>query len=233
MLSVRLSKDRGVSDFGWFKSIHSFSFGNYYDPNHMGWGNLRVINDDHLAASRGGSPHPHRDMEIISYVITGSLAHEDSMGNGTRIPAGDVQYMSAGTGVKHNEFSATDSETTHFLQIWFEPDQKGLQPAYGQVSVPAEQKRGRLRLVASQAGGEGVIRFHANARMYAGLFDGAEQAELKIDPSRKAYVHVVSGELTVNGTPLKGGDAALLANEADIKLTNGKNAEVVVFDLEP
>ena len=233
MLTIRHSNDRGLADHGWLKSRHSFSFADYHDSRHMGWGNLRVINEDRIAPGTGFGTHGHRDMEIISYVLSGNLAHKDSMGNVKGIPPGDVQRMSAGSGVRHSEFNHAEGETTHFLQIWIEPNEIGVPPSYEQVNVPDDLKRGRLRLVASPEGGEGVVSLHADARLYAGLFDGAEEAEVKINADRKAYVHLIRGELTVNGQVLKEGDAALIKDESLIQLSHGKNAEVLVFDLQP
>ena len=233
MLTIRHSNDRGLADHGWLKSRHSFSFADYHDSRHMGWGNLRVINEDRIAPGTGFGTHGHRDMEIISYVLSGNLAHKDSMGNVKGIPPGDVQRMSAGSGVRHSEFNHAEGETTHFLQIWIEPNEIGVPPSYEQVTVPDDLKRGRLRLVASPEGGEGVVSLHADARLYAGLFDGAEEAEVKINADRKAYVHLIRGELTVNGQVLKEGDAALIKDESLIQLSQGKNAEVLVFDLQP
>ena len=233
MLTIRHSNDRGLADHGWLKSRHSFSFADYHDSRHMGWGNLRVINEDRIAPGTGFGTHGHRDMEIISYVLSGNLAHKDSMGNVKGIPPGDVQRMSAGSGVRHSEFNHAEGETTHFLQIWIEPNEIGVPPSYEQVNVPDDLKRGRLRLVASPEGGEGVVSLHADARLYAGLFDGAEEAEVKINADRKAYVHLIRGELTVNGQALKEGDAALIKDESLIQLSHGKNAEVLVFDLQP
>ena len=233
MLTIRHSNDRGLADHGWLKSRHSFSFADYHDSRHMGWGNLRVINEDRIAPGTGFGTHGHRDMEIISYVLSGNLAHKDSMGNVKGIPPGDVQRMSAGSGVRHSEFNHAEGETTHFLQIWIEPNEIGVPPSYEQVTVPDDLKRGRLRLVASPEGGEGVVSLHADARLYAGLFDGAEEAEVKINADRKAYVHLIRGELTVNGQALKEGDAALIKDESLIQLSQGKNAEVLVFDLQP
>ena len=232
MLTIRHSDDRGLADHGWLKSRHSFSFADYYDPRHMGWGNLRVINEDRIAPGTGFGTHGHRDMEIISYVLSGNLAHKDSMGNVKGIPPGDVQRMSAGSGVRHSEFNHAVRETTHFLQIWIEPNEMGVPPSYEQITVGDDQKQGRLRLVAAPGGDEGVVNIHADARLYAGLFDGAEHAELKINPARKAYVHLIRGELKVNGEQLKTGDAALIKDESDIKITDGKDAEVLVFDLQ-
>ena len=233
MITLRPSGERGYADHGWLKSFHSFSFAGYHDPAHMGFGNLRVINEDRIAAGRGFGTHSHQNMEIISYVLSGELAHKDSMGNVKGIPPGDVQRMSAGSGVRHSEFNHAEGETTHFLQIWIEPNEIGVPPSYEQVTVPDDLKRGRLRLVASPEGGEGVVSLHADARLYAGLFDGAEEAEVKINADRKAYVHLIRGELTVNGQVLKEGDAALIKDESLIQLSHGKNAEVLVFDLQP
>ena len=231
MITLRKSHDRGYADHGWLKSYHSFSFAGYYDRNHMGWGNLRVINEDRIAQDTGFGKHSHRDMEIISYVLSGELAHQDSMGNIKSIPPGDVQRMSAGSGVTHSEFNHAKDQTTHFLQIWIEPNATGIQPGYEQKTVPDEQKRGVLRLVASPDGAQDSVLIHADARMYAGLFDGEQTAELTLDPARKAYVHLVSGSLDVNGQKLGAGDAALLDKESRITLNNGSHAEVLVFDL--
>jgi len=233
MLTVRKSQDRGHADHGWLNSRHSFSFAGYYDPRHMGWGNLRVINEDRIAPGTGFGTHGHRDMEIISYVLSGELAHQDSLGNVKGIPPGDVQRMSAGTGVMHSEFNQAQGQATHFLQIWIEPNLRGMAPSYEQITVPEADKHGALRLVASPAGGPGVLRIHADASLYAGLFDGAEAATLAIDPTRKAYVHLVRGVLRINGTPLQAGDAALLEGEAQIRLEGGSDAEVLLFDLAP
>ncbi len=229
MLTLRKSQDRGYADHGWLKSFHSFSFAGYYDPEHMGWGNLRVINEDRIAPGTGFGTHGHRDMEIISYVLEGNLAHKDSMGNVKGIPPGDVQRMSAGTGVLHSEFNHAEGQQTHFLQIWIEPNVRGIPPSYEQKTFVNGDKRGKLRLVASPTGEEGSVTIHADARLYAGLFDGAEQGTLKLDAARKAYVHLVKGELEVNGTKLVGGDAALLASEGEISFAKGKDAEVLVF----
>jgi redox-sensitive bicupin YhaK (pirin superfamily) len=232
MIVLRKSQDRGFADHGWLKSYHSFSFADYYDADHMGWGNLRVINEDSIAPGTGFGKHDHRDMEIISYVLSGELAHQDSMGNVKSIPPGDVQRMSAGTGVTHSEFNHAKGQTTHFLQIWIVPNVTGIAPGYEQKAIPNGQKRGKLRLVASPDGAQGSVSIHANALLYAGLFDGDESAELALDPDRKAYVHLVRGDLSVNGQRLSGGDAALLANENRIDLSNGIDAEVLVFDLD-
>ena len=233
MLTVRKSEDRGHADHGWLQSHHSFSFADYYDPAHMSWGNLRVINDDVIAPGGGFGTHPHRDMEIVTYVTAGLLAHKDSMGNGTDIPPGDVQRMSAGTGIRHSEFNHAPDAETRLLQIWIEPRAKGITPGYEQTNFGDAEKRGHLRLIASEDGADGSVTIHADAAVYAGLFDGSEAATLPLDPARKAYVHVVRGELAVNGEILQKGDAALLADEGHLNLYDGKDAEVLVFDLAP
>lgn len=231
MLRVRKSNERGFADHGWLKSFHSFSFAGYYDPAYMGWGNLRVINEDWIAAGKGFGTHGHRDMEIVTYVLQGSLAHKDSMGNVKAIPPGDVQRMSAGTGVQHSEFNHAPNDTTHLLQIWIEPSVRGIAPSYEQKTFVAAEKQGNLRLVASNDGAKGSVVIHADARLYAGLLDGMQTAELSLDPARKSYVHLVRGALTVNGVGLLTGDAALIEGESQIKLEQGKDAEVLVFDL--
>ena len=231
MLTVRQSQERGYADHGWLKSFHSFSFAGYYDPAHMGWGNLRVINEDRIAPGTGFGTHGHRDMEIISYVMAGNLAHKDSMGNVRGIPPGDVQRMSAGSGVQHSEFNHAPNETTHFLQIWIEPNVKGIAPGYEQKTFAQSEKRGVLRLVASPDGAQGSVTIHADAALYAGLFDAAESATRALAPTRKSYVFLVRGELEVNGQKLCAGDAALIEAERQIVLSGGRDAEVLVFDL--
>jgi redox-sensitive bicupin YhaK (pirin superfamily) len=231
VLTLRKSQDRGYADHGWLKSFHSFSFAGYHDPAHMGWGNLRVINEDRVAPGAGFGTHGHRDMEIISYVLSGELAHQDSMGNVKGIPPGDVQRMSAGTGVQHGEFNHAQGRTTHFLQIWILPNVTGIPPSYEQITVPAAEKRGILRLVASPDGARGSVTIHADAALHAGLFDDDEAAELALDPARKGYVHLVRGALRVNGQRISAGDAVLLQGESRIALANGADAEVLVFDL--
>ena len=233
MLSLRKSTDRGYADHGWLKSLHSFSFAGYHDPLHMGFGNLRVINEDRIAPGTGFGTHGHRDMEIISYVLEGNLAHKDTLGNVKGIPPGDVQRMSAGKGVQHSEFNHADDQTTHFLQIWIEPNVTGIPASYEQKTFAESDKRGKLRLVASPDADQGSVTVHADARLYAGLFDGAEAATLPLDPKRKSYVHLVRGELDVNGSKLAAGDAARIENESSLKLSNGRDAEVLVFDLAP
>jgi quercetin 2,3-dioxygenase len=231
MLTLRKSQDRGYADHGWLKSYHSFSFAGYYDAAHMGWGNLRVINEDRIAPGTGFGTHGHKDMEIISYVLSGYIGHKDNIGNGASIPPGDVQRMSAGKGILHSEFNHAPKDETHFFQIWIEPNVTGINPGYEQKTFATPEKRGALRLVASNDGAQGSVTIHADAKMYAGLFDGAEKAQIMLDPARKAYVHLVRGELTVNGQALHSGDAAKLQGESVLKVDNGKDAEVIVFDL--
>jgi len=242
MFELIKSCERGYADHGWLKSFHSFSFADYFDPKRMGFGALRVINEDRIAPGTGFGTHGHKDMEIISYVLSGELAHKDSMGNGQPgqagkaagvILPGDVQRMSAGKGVMHSEFNHAQDRETHFLQIWIQPDERGISPSYEQRSFAAEQKRGQLRLVASQDGAQDSVRMHADAKLYAGLFDGAEQAQLALAAGRLAYVHLIRGGLTVNGQRLSGGDALALREEAQIELSAGADAEVLVFDLAP
>jgi redox-sensitive bicupin YhaK (pirin superfamily) len=235
MLTLRKSAERGYADHGWLKSLHSFSFANYFDPAHMGFGNLRVINEDRIDPGTGFGTHGHRDMEIISYVLSGNLAHQDSMGNVKGIPPGDVQRMSAGSGVRHSEFNHAKGEQTHFLQIWIEPNVTGIDPGYEQKTVPEIAKRGQLALVAAPATDAQAVahavEIHADARMYAGLFDGSESATLTLNPARKAYVFLVRGALQVNGQALAAGDAAMLQAESSLTLGEGQDAEVLVFDL--
>jgi redox-sensitive bicupin YhaK (pirin superfamily) len=238
MLSLRKAADRGHANHGWLDSHHSFSFASYHDPAHMGFGNLRVINEDRIAPGSGFGTHGHRDMEIISYVLSGELAHKDSMGNGTAgaanagvIRPGDVQRMSAGRGVMHSEFNHAPSQTTHFLQIWIEPQYRGIDPGYEQKHFNDADKRGRLRVLASNDGRDGSVTMNADAALYAGLFDGDEAASLVLDPARKAYVHLVRGRLRVNGVELEAGDAAKLSGVEQLNLDRGHAAEVLVFDL--
>jgi redox-sensitive bicupin YhaK (pirin superfamily) len=231
MLKVRKCADRGVASFGWLRSQHTFSFGHYHDPAHMNVGPLRVINEDRVAAGQGFGTHGHRDMEIISYVLEGALGHKDSMGNVESITPGEVQRMSAGTGVTHSEFNYSNTGTTHFLQIWILPDRTGITPGYEQKRFDDAEKRGRLRQVVSPDGADGSVRIHQDARMYAGLFDGAEQASLAIAPGRLAYVHLVRGTATVNGRALVAGDALLYGDEPEVRIEAGQGAELLVFDL--
>jgi hypothetical protein len=231
MIALRPAGERGHADHGWLDSWHSFSFAGYRDPAHMGFGPLRVINEDRVAAGAGFGTHGHRDMEIISYVLDGALAHRDSLGNGSVIRPGDVQRMSAGTGVTHSEFNHQTDATTHFLQIWIEPDQPGVQPGYEERRFEAADKRGRLRMIASPDGADGSVRIHQQARVYAGLFEGEESDELTIAPGRRAYVHLARGRLSVNGQILRAGDAMKLTAEASVNVAKGEGAEVLVFDL--
>jgi quercetin 2,3-dioxygenase len=239
MISHRKSGERGFADHGWLKSYHSFSFADYHDPRHMGFSDLRVINEDRIAPGTGFGTHGHRDMEIISYVLSGELAHRDSMGNGAAggahsgvIKPGDVQRMSAGRGVMHSEFNHAPDQTTHFLQIWLLPNQLGIAPGYEQKHFDAASKRGRLALVASADQRDGSVRIHADAAVYAGLFDAAESAALALAPGRCAYVHLARGSLRVNGEALVAGDALLLRDEPAVTLDAGQNAEVLLFDLK-
>jgi hypothetical protein len=231
MMSIRRSAERGYADHGWLKSFHSFSFAEYQDPDHMGFGPLRVINEDRVAPGMGFGTHGHRDMEIISHVLDGELAHRDSIGNGSVIRPGDVQRMSAGSGVMHSEFNHAKSQTTHFLQIWIQPDLTGIAPSYEEKRFEDADKRGRLRLIASPDGAEGSVLIHQDARVYSGLFDGDESAVLALGPGRRAYVHVASGSIVVDGAALATGDAAMLTDLREITLIRGDAAEVLVFDL--
>ncbi len=230
-MTLRPSAARGYADHGWLKSFHSFSFADYYDPEHMGFGNLRVINEDSIEPGRGFATHGHKDMEIISYVLSGELAHKDNMGNVKGIPPGDVQRMSAGTGVQHSEFNHAEGQTTHFLQIWIEPNVTGIAPSYEQKAFADTEKRGQLRLVASNDGAQGSVTIHADAKIYAGLLDGDETATLALSPNRKTYVHLVKGDLEVNGQKLVPGDAAMIEAQSSLELDKGRDAEVLVFDL--
>jgi len=231
MIHLRKSQERGYADHGWLKSFHSFSFAGYYDPRFMGWGNLRVINEDRVAAGMGFGKHGHRNMEIISYVLSGELAHEDSMGNIKGIPPGDVQRMSAGSGVTHSEFNHAKDQTTHFLQIWIEPNVLEIAPSYEQQTVPAIEKDGQLRLIASPDGKDGAVKIHADAKIYAGLFNGSQAATVQLDPKRKAYIHLISGTLDINDQGISSGDALLIENESKLEIKNGRDAEILVFDL--
>jgi redox-sensitive bicupin YhaK (pirin superfamily) len=231
MLTIRKSNDRGHANHGWLDSHHSFSFGSYHDPAHMGFGPLRVINEDRVDAGAGFGTHGHRDMEIISYVLEGELAHQDNIGNGSVIRPGDVQRMSAGSGVTHSESNHAKDRTTHFLQIWIEPDVKGIAPGYEEKHFDDAEKRGLLRLIASPDGRDGSVVVHQNAQVYAGLFDGTESASLSLDPERLAYVHVATGTVVVNGLQLEAGDAVRVTAETRLSLGDGKQAHVLVFDL--
>ncbi len=228
---IRRSNERGFADHGWLRSFHSFSFADYFDPQHVEYGPLRVINEDRVQPGAGFGTHGHRDMEIISYVLAGELAHQDSMGNGSTIRPGDVQRMSAGTGVRHSEYNGSNNEPVHFLQIWITPDTAGLPPSYEERRFEATEKRGRLQLIASPDRADGSVLLHQDARLYAGLIDGAERATLAIAPGRRVYVHVARGAVRANGVNLAAGDALKLAETTALSLDEGREAEVLVFDL--
>jgi quercetin 2,3-dioxygenase len=231
MQSIRRGNERGYANHGWLNSWHSFSFADYYDPQHMGFGSLRVINDDTVAPGQGFGTHGHRDMEIITYILDGALEHKDNMGNGSVIRPGDVQRMSAGTGVKHSEFNASATEPVHFLQIWIEPDAQGARPGYEEKHFDADSKRGCLRLVASKDGREGSVTVHQDASIYTALLDGPQVVEHTLSPGRQAYLHLARGSVTVNGERLNGGDALQLRGEPGLKLENAEQAEILLFDL--
>jgi redox-sensitive bicupin YhaK (pirin superfamily) len=228
---IRRGNERGFADHGWLKSFHSFSFADYFDPQHVEFGPLRVINEDRVQAGAGFGTHGHRDMEIISYVLSGELAHKDSMGNGSTIRPGDVQRMSAGSGVRHSEFNPSPSEPVHFLQIWITPNAQGIKPSYEEKRFDPAEKRGRLQLIASPDRAEGSVLIHQDARVYAGLFNGAERATLTVGPARRLYVHVARGAVRANGVELASGDALKLAETSALTLQEGREAEVLVFDL--
>ena len=232
-MELRPAAARGLANFGWLHSQHSFSFGSYYDPQHMGFSDLLVINEDRVRPGRGFDTHGHRDMEIFSYVLDGALEHKDSMGTGSVIRPGDVQMMSAGTGVRHSEFNASREDEVHFLQIWLVPDRKGVPPRYQQQHFAPEEKRGRLRLIISPDGDEGSLSVHQDVRVFAGLFDGDEAQRFELPAKRFAYVHVARGALEVNGQRLSAGDAVKLRNVREVSFAKGEQAEVLLFDLRP
>src|SRR5512135_1536833 len=232
-MDIRRADDRGLANFGWLHSRHTFSFGSYFDPQQAGFSDLLVINDDRVSPGRGFDTHGHRDMEIFSYVLEGGLQHRDSMGTGSVIRPGDVQMMSAGTGVMHSEFNASREELVHFLQIWIVPDRKGVVPRHQQRHFTPDDKRGRLRLIISPDGTDGSLSVYQDARVYAGLFDGEERQVLQLPRDRYAYVHVASGSVEVNGERLNEGDGARLRNPGEIHLSGGRAAEVLLFDLRP
>ncbi len=232
MMELRYARERGHADHGWLNSWHSFSFADYHDPKHIQFRALRVINDDTVEPGRGFGAHTHRDMEIVSYVLEGALAHRDSMGTGSVIRPGSVQRMSAGTGVQHSEFNASKDEKVHFLQIWFLPNVLGIQPSYEERYFGDAEKRERLRLIASPDGAEGSVKIHADAKMFAALLDSAEKLERTLAQGAYAYVHIARGNVSLNGTPLHGGDGAMLTGEEQLIFDQGKNAEVLVFELE-
>lgn len=234
MMTLRRSQERGHADHGWLRSFHSFSFAGYQDPRFMGWGNLRVINEDRVAPGTGFGTHGHRDMEIVSVVLSGRLGHQDNLGHGSTIGPGEVQRMSAGSGIRHSEHNHEAAQETHFLQIWFLPDAPGGEPGYEQRAFDDVEKRGRLRLLLSPDGAQGSVSMRADARLYGGLFDGlSERAQLALDPTRLAYVHLARGSLRVNGHALEAGDALMVQHENELRLSDGKGAEVLVFDLRP
>lgn len=240
MMQIRPADERGLSDHGWLHSRHSFSFGHYHDPGRMGFSDLRVLNDDQVLGGQGFGMHAHRDMEIFSYVLDGALQHRDSMGNGSIIRPGDVQIMSAGTGVRHSEFNASPVEPVHFLQVWILPDRPGLAPRYEQRHFPKEQKRGRLQLILSPDAAEGSLRIFQDARVYVGLFDGDECARFPLRPDRHAYVHLARGRIELNGQALQAGDGVLIRQDqgagfgdAALTLASGQGAEVLLLDLRP
>ena len=231
MMTLRRSEDRGQADHGWLKSFHSFSFADYQDPAHVGFGALRVINEDRVQPGMGFGAHGHQDMEIISYVLEGELEHQDSLGNGSVIRPGNVQRMSAGTGVRHSERNPSTTQGVHFLQIWIEPAVRGIDPGYEEKHFDAAAKRGRLRLVASPDGRDGSMTIHQDAFVYAALLDGTQAAVHAPAPGRRAYVHVARGEVSVNGQALRAGDALKATGEREIRLSEGRDAEVLLFDL--
>ena len=231
MLEVRRSADRGYFDHGWLKTFHTFAFADYYDPDWVGYGPLRVINDDRVAPGQGFGKHGHRDMEIITYILAGQLEHKDSMGNGSVIRVGDVQRMSAGTGVTHSEFNPSSTEEVHLLQIWIEPQALRLAPGYEQKHFSVADKRGRLRLIAAPGAGEGAVLIHQDARVYAGLFDGAEHLDVRLPAGRRAWLQVARGSLSVNQVRLSAGDGACSEGPAQLTLHDGVDSEVLLFDL--
>ena len=231
MIQIRRSQERGHAEHGWLDSFHTFSFAGYHDPEHMGYGALRVINEDRVQAGKGFGTHSHRDMEIISYVLDGGLSHKDSMGNGSVIRRGDVQRMSAGTGVSHSEFNASDRDPVHFLQIWIEPSVRGVKPSYEEKKFDDASKRGNLRLIASPDGRDGSVTIHQDANLYAALIDGSESAAFDLKPGRKVYVHVINGEVEVNGQPLATGDAIKFGGESQVRIEHGRGTEILLFDL--
>ena len=233
MLTIRKSDDRGQADHGWLQSRFSFSFAEYHDPAHIHFGPLRVINDDYIAPGMGFGTHGHKDMEIVTYVLEGAVAHKDSLGNSGNIVPGEVQRMSAGRGIMHSEFNPNADQRTHLLQIWIIPDRTGGTASYEQKAYDASEKRGKLRLVASPDGAEGSVTIQQNARMYAGLFDGNESVTHALAAGRMAYVHVARGAVTVNGAVLHEGDAAKISAESSVRIEGGKQAEVLLFDLPP
>jgi len=231
MITIRKAEERGHFNHGWLDTYHTFSFADYYDPAHMGFGHLRVINQDRVKPSRGFPTHGHEDMEIISYVLEGALEHKDSMGNGSIIRPGDVQRMSAGTGVTHSEYNPSSTELVHFLQIWILPDKRSLAPSYEQKSYPDGQKRAQLRLIASQDGHAGSVTVHQNIRVFATLLGAGEQATYSVPPGRRAWLQVARGSLQLNGVPMKEGDGAAIKDERELRIEGDKDGEALLFDL--
>jgi redox-sensitive bicupin YhaK (pirin superfamily) len=233
MIKIVKSQDRGFFDHGWLKSYHSFSFGDYYNRNRMNFHNLRVINEDVIAPSKGFGEHPHNNMEIITYILSGELAHKDSMGNGSIIKQGDIQRMSAGTGITHSEFNNLQKKETHSLQIWFLPEHKNIEPSYEQKSFPAHEKRAKLKLVASKNGRNNSVSLNQDVDMLIGLFDGDEKSNYEIKNNRKIWLHLAKGEIEINGIKLHAGDSGAVENEKLLELKNGKNSEIIIFDTIP
>lgn len=233
MITLRRSAERGYADHGWLQSFHSFSFADYYDPAHIGFGPLRVINEDRIAPGTGFGTHGHRDMEIISYVLAGELAHRDSMGNGSVIRPGDVQRMSAGSGVRHSEFNHAKDRTTHFLQIWIEPNVTGIAPSYEEKRFDDAEKQGRLRLIASPDGADGSVRIHQDARLYVAKLAPGQGVRAELAAGRLGYLHLVRGGVTVNGEWLEGGDAARIVAESGVEARADADSELLFFDLPP
>ncbi len=231
MLTVRKAEERGHINHGWLDTWHTFSFADYYDPREMGYGALRVINDDTVEAGQGFGMHGHRDMEIITYVLEGALEHKDSMGNGSIIRPGNVQRMSAGSGVRHSEFNPSRGERVHLLQIWIEPRITGVQPSYEEKQFGAAEKKGRLRLIASLDGRDGSVTIHQDAYVYASMLDGKDAVTHRLAPGRRAYLHVARGTVKANGTSMKGGDGVKIESESAIELKAAREAEVLLFDL--
>jgi len=231
MITLRPAGQRGHANHGWLDSHHSFSFADYHDPDHMGFGPLRVINEDRVQPGMGFGTHGHRDMEIISYVLDGQLSHKDNMGTGSVIVPGDVQRMSAGRGVLHSEFNPSATDPVHFLQIWIEPAARGIPASYEQAHVEPAAKRGKLALLAAPAGEGSAVAIHQDARVYAGMFDGDESATHVLASGRRAYVHVARGDVTVNDTALGAGDAVRIEAESAVRIARGRDAEVLLFDL--
>lgn len=230
-MRIRRSGERGHADHGWLRSHHTFSFADYHDPDHMGFRALRVINDDYIAPARGFGMHPHQNMEIVTYVLEGEIEHKDSMGNGSIIRPGEVQRMSAGTGVYHSEFNASKTAVSHLLQIWILPDRRGIEPSYEQRAFPEAERRGKLRLVASQDGREGSVTVHQDVRVFAGLLGQGEEALYDLPPGRNAWVHVARGSVELNGTLLEAGDAAAISAGGALRLVGKDQGEVLLFDL--